>query len=479
MIGNKKYYIETSDMLFLKSILDCDGKFMNTEKVLDWIQAKNNDAQVKVTVSEFSKLKNWKHTHEGIYHDSGKYFSIVGLMAKTNWAEPFEWYQPIINQPEVGYLGFITQEIEGVLHFLVQAKIEPGNINHVQISPTLQATRSNYTRVHRGFEPPYLSYFQNAKSSQIILDQLQSEQGARFLKKRNRNIIIKVDEDIEIRDNFTWLSLGQIKKLMTFDNLVNMDTRTVIAGITYGNYSTDILDMFLFSLHGFGNTPFKKALVCSAMGKMDGFNTLDQIITFLTHLKSEYDLEVQKTPLNTLSSWIIRDDGIFHEEGKYFRVIPVNVEISSREVVSWSQPMIEPAQDGLCAFVCKQIDGLLHFAVQAKLECGNHDIIEFAPTVQCLTGNYRETEESALPFLEYVLSAKPEQVLYDVLQSEEGGRFYKEQNRNMIVLAGDEVSIDLPERYIWMTLNQMYTFIKFNNYLNIQARSLIAAISFI
>ena len=141
--------------------------------------------------------------------------------------------------------------------------------------------------------------------------------------------------------------------------------------------------------------------------------------------------------------------------------------------------MIEPAQDGLCAFVCKQIDGLLHFAVQAKLECGNHDIIEFAPTVQCLTGNYRETEESALPFLEYVLSAKPEQVLYDVLQSEEGGRFYKEQNRNMIVLAGDEVSIDLPERYIWMTLNQMYTFIKFNNYLNIQARSLIAAISFI
>ena len=65
------------------------------------------------------------------------------------------------------------------------------------------------------------------------------------------------------------------------------------------------------------------------------------------------------------------------------------------------------------------------------------------------------------------------------MQSEEGGRFYREQNRNMIIIAGDEVPNKLPPNYIWMTLNQLYTFLKFNNYLNIQARSLIAAISFL
>jgi oxidase EvaA len=117
--------------------------------------------------------------------------------------------------------------------------------------------------------------------------------------------------------------------------------------------------------------------------------------------------------------------------------------------------------------------------VQAKLECGNHDVIEFAPTVQCLTGNYRQTKEGALPFLDYVLKARPDQIVFDTLQSEEGGRFYREQNRNMIIVAGDEIPVHLPEKYIWMTLNQLYTFLKFNNYLNIQARSLIAAISFI
>jgi len=81
--------------------------------------------------------------------------------------------------------------------------------------------------------------------------------------------------------------------------------------------------------------------------------------------------------------------------------------------------------------------------------------------------------------MDYVLQANREQIVFDTLQSEEGGRFFREQNRNMILIAGDEVPIELPEKFIWMTLNQLYTFLKFNNYLNIQARSLIAAISFI
>ena len=116
--------------------------------------------------------------------------------------------------------------------------------------------------------------------------------------------------------------------------------------------------------------------------------------------------------------------------------------------------------------------------MQTKLECGNFDIIEFAPTVQCLTGNYKETEAGNLPFLDYILGVDKSQVIYDTFQSEEGGRFYKEQNRNLIVMAGDEISMDLPENYIWMTINQLQNFIKYNNYINIQARTLLATLKF-
>jgi oxidase EvaA len=214
--------------------------------------------------------------------------------------------------------------------------------------------------------------------------------------------------------------------------------------------------------------------------RQGSYHSIEEIITFITKLKSEFDLEIRRIPLKGVKDWIFDTDTIHHVEDKYFRVIATDVEIGSREVVNWSQPMVEPAQQGIYAFVCKEINGIIHFIVQAKLECGNHDILELAPTVQCMTGNYRHTREGTLPVLDYVLKAGKEQIFFDTRQSEEGGRFFHEQNRNLIVIdKSNEIPLELPPNYIWMTLNQLYTFLKFNNYLNIQARSLIAAISLI
>ena len=134
-------------------------------------------------------------------------------------------------------------------------------------------------------------------------------------------------------------------------------------------------------------------------------------------------------------------------------------------------------QQGLCGYIIKKINGIYHFLVQAKLECGNFDVIELAPTVQCLTGNYEQVLQRP-PFVDYILNCSPGQIIFDTLQSEEGGRFYKEQNRNIMVEADASFPIELPEHYTWMTLNQLYSFLKFNNFLNIQARSLISAIRY-
>ena len=138
--------------------------------------------------------------------------------------------------------------------------------------------------------------------------------------------------------------------------------------------------------------------------------------------------------------------------------------------------MVEPLQHGLVAFVVKKINGIYHFLVQAKLECGNFDIIEMAPTVQCITGSYSNSTD--VPYLNYVLNTPSTQIRFDTLQSEEGGRFYREQNRSMIIEATEDFSVEVPENYTWLTLNQLNYFIKFNNYVNIQARSLISTINF-
>lgn len=465
---------------FFKSALVKDTDNMPVRKILDWIAAKNDEVKTSLEQISLGKMRSWKFDENtgNIVHESGRFFSIEGIRVDTNWGIVSTWEQPIINQPEIGFLGIMTKKIDGILHFLMQAKTEPGNLNIVQISPTLQATKSNYSRVHKGNTPTFLEYFNGEKPVKILLDQLQSEQGARFLRKRNRNIIIEVseDEELTIPINFIWITLGQLKELIKYDNVVNMDTRSVISCIPFGSYGSGALQVFS---EMDTKKSFNKNLAISLLDSEKYLNDFDQIISWITNLKSRFDLNVTNIPLNQVKDWIYDGSAINHMDKKYFSVIGVRVEIGNREVVSWDQPMIVPTQDGIMAFIVKRIDGVYHFLVQGKLEAGNFDILELAPTVQCLTGNYRTGQnEYSVPFLTDILNAEEKQIWYSAYQSEEGGRFFKEQNRNMIIEAGPDFSIEVPENYIWMTFNQLMTFIKFNNYLNIAARSLISAVSF-
>lgn len=456
--------------MMIKSLVANEGTISTNAEIAAWIGHRNDEVEVKIDRVPLTQLAGW-HFDENmaLRHDSGKFFSIEGIHVETDYGTINSWDQPIINQPEVGFLGILTKEIDGILYFLMQSKIEPGNVNYVQISPTLQATKSNFTQVHQGKKPAYLEYFVNAKPHQILLDQLQSEQGARFLRKRNRNIIIKVDDDIELLPDYRWMTLGQIKELMYHDNMVNMDTRTVISGIDFSKYLTPLVNLSDMSDWG-------RSLMKSMQEKI-GYYTMDEIISWLSRQKAMYNLLVKSKPLKDVQDWDINEYDISRKDNEYFKVVGVKVTISSREVSSWSQPLVQPQQQGLCAFIIKNIGSVPHFLVQAKLECGNYDVMELAPTVQCLTGKYSESS-STLPYLSYVLNAPKEQVIFDTLQSEEGGRFYHEQNRNMLIKVGEDFPIEIPDNYRWMTLHQLYSFLKFNNFLNIQARSLLSALKF-
>lgn len=457
--------------MIIRSLLTNSNPFNSTEEIRQWIERRNREVEVKVEKIPFAEMKKWHSEEDGsIRHDSGRFFSIVGIDVQTDYGRNHHWRQPIILQPEVGYLGILTKEIDGVLYCLMQAKIEPGNVNCVQISPTLQATKSNYSRIHEGKLPNYLEYFVNAKPENIILDQLQSEQGARFLRKRNRNIIIKVDEDVPVLEDFRWMTLGQIKELMHYDNMVNMDTRTVLSGLKISDYITPLDGLR-------GMSQFGKDMILSSTTNHTYVSTRNHL-SWLTNLKARYDLIVNLCPIKDIPDWKKTESEIVREDQRFFKIIGVNVTISNREVSSWCQPLVQPMQQGICAFIIRKINGVYHFLVQAKLECGNFDVLELAPTVQCLTGNIPTDINHQPEFYHYLMNAKKEQIIFDTLQSEEGGRFYKEQNRNMIVEVDDDFPLEVPERYTWMTLRQIYKFLRFNNYLNIQARSLISALSY-
>lgn len=472
---------KVSQLNFLISALH-PGAVITTEAVLNWMKEKNSLVISNISELPLDELKGWSFTKDRIAHTSGKFFSIDGIRVKTNYGLVNEWEQPIINQPEIGFLGFIVKKINGILHFLLQAKIEPGNLNIVQLSPTLQATRSNYMRVHNGITPKYLDYFTGEKKVKILVDQLQSEQGARFLQKRNRNIIVEVgeNEDLPVYDEFIWLTLRQIKELLGYPNVINMDTRTVISCIQFGSYrEIDLKLLEVFQSYSGIHLDNKYSFLMSVLNEENHLHDLQYIISWITALKFKYELQIGKVPLEGISDWVFENGIIHHIQNKYFSVIGVSVQIGNREVTSWNQPMIKSAQDGLMGFLVKKINGIYHFLVQAKLEAGNFDIVEMAPTVQCLTGNYRKGKnEYEIPYLDLFLNAEQENIWYSTYQSEEGGRFYHEQNLNMIVEVHDDFPVDVHENYCWMTLNQMLSFVTYNNYLNMAARSLISVINF-
>ena len=111
---NKNDYISYA---FLRSALTMENPYHSTEQVLDWIREQNRKIEVNVRQISFAEmLPMWQFDAEGnLRHATGKFFSIEGIRVKTNYGNVAEWEQPIINQPEIGYLGIITKEIEGVL----------------------------------------------------------------------------------------------------------------------------------------------------------------------------------------------------------------------------------------------------------------------------------------------------------------------------------------------------------------------------
>jgi oxidase EvaA len=441
---------------FINSVLNQD----KIEPVLEWIQRKSDAIKVNVNKIDFKDAKQWSISNIDLKHDSGRFFKIEGVNVKTN-DRLKEWDQPIINQNEIGYLGFIVKNINGVLKFLVQAKVEPGNINFVQLSPSIQATKSNFTKIHEGRSPYYLNYFQNVKRENIIVDQLHSEQGSRFLKKRNRNTIIYVEDEIELYDNFLWLTLGQLNKLIQLNNIVNMDSRTVLSCIQYFN-NYQLSEAPFFSLR---NKIFLNSYI-------EGFcmNSIEDILMFVTSQKFKKTLQVTKKKIINLDNWLIEKDQIIHTSKRFFKVIAVEVEIEGREVSSWAQPMIEPLEAGVCVFICKRINDVLHIAIQSKVECGSFDTLELAPSLQTSIIDGKSYSDEEIPFISF-FQQKKGIIIHNSFQSEEGGRFYKEQNQNVII-ESDDIPTELPENFIWITLSQLNYFTKFNNILNIQTRNL-------
>lgn len=205
--------------------------------VLAWLEEKRRTTNLKVTQIPVKEIDRWNiHEETGdISHDSGRFFQIVGV--KTEGAldrEVLSWSQPIMKQEECGMLGIICQEKEGVRHYLLWAKYEPGSPVKHQLSPGIQATLSNLDRVHGGKKPMFAEYFEEGSTkSKVIFSVEHVEDPGRFYLKTNRCVLVEVPphEHVEITDDFIWVTLPQVKKLLKLDKVVNSFARAIFGNL--------------------------------------------------------------------------------------------------------------------------------------------------------------------------------------------------------------------------------------------------------
>ncbi|MEW1657076.1 NDP-hexose 2,3-dehydratase family protein [Streptomyces sp. NPDC093707] len=446
---------------------------MSTAEFHAWWAERRQAGGFSVERIAFDDLDAWgfEPGTGNLGHTSGRFFTVEGLQVRAGGNGGAElWSQPVINQPEIGILGILVKEFDGVLHCLMQAKMEPGNANTIQLSPTVQATRSNYMKVHQGSGTRYLEHFTGPRRGQVLVDVLQSEQGAWFWRKRNRNMVVLATGDVPLHENFCWLTIDQLRALMTADNLVNMDARTVLSCMPF---------MLPDEAERTGGDAFRDALVRSyqyqgAARSRSVPDSAGAILSWFTEAKTRCDWTARLVPLSQVAGWRRDDWEITDEKAENFRIIAVRVAAGTREVTRWTQPLLYPRGEGRAVFVARSIGGVLHLLVRARPEYGLMDQVEMAPTVHLHPGQGLDAVQE--DFLREALQPGGGTVRYDHVLSEEGGRFHHALTRYQIIEAGEDFPLDVPPHLCWMTARQLTDLLRHGHYLNIEARSLLTCL---
>lgn len=232
-INKTKNYSARLDWLRKKISSIKEDKDVDVVPVIKWLEQKRKKNKVEVNLALIPDLKQWIYKNGIIRHKSSKghFFTVEGVaIRKAEGREVLEWDQPIFNQKEGGILVILCQEQGNHVKFLLHAKFEPGNISKLQLAPTIQATGSNLKQHHKGKKPRFSKYWDNPNTT-LIYKSSHNEEGGRFWKKSNINAIVLLDkkEIIELNDDYIWLTLGQIKKLMLYDNIVNPFVKTILS----------------------------------------------------------------------------------------------------------------------------------------------------------------------------------------------------------------------------------------------------------
>tara|TARA_R110000824_G_scaffold41365_1_gene123149 strand:+ start:1849 stop:3213 length:1365 start_codon:yes stop_codon:yes gene_type:complete len=450
---------------------------VNEDNLFSALERYRRSLQVNILRIDFDEMEKWNYfPNEAISHQSGKFFSIRGARA-VDKELGITRYQPVIDQPEQGILGIVSRINEGQIELLLQAKIEPGNLDSVQYSPTVQATKSNYTGAHKGKSVAYIESFLDG-SPKIKSRGYQSEHGYKFYKKANDNVHASDDEITIIDNKFAWLTLNDIRHMLSKEHCINMDTRSVLATIDFFDRSIS-RDELIEGAQGIRTkfTSLELQLLFSSLSDHDALHSFSFIREWLLAAKDNKRIEHKLVPLAKLykHGWKMSDQSLCHEENKNFELVGVKASIGSREVSSWCQPIVRDNIPKVYGFLLKEFNNVLHVLVQLVEEDFSWNGAELGPSFHSLDSNTFSLKKELSKF---GVKDEKSHLFYDCFQSEEGGRFMEQKNRYMLIKLDKDSNVSVSDRHKWITLYQLKKMTSYECSVNIESRTLLTLASY-
>ena len=418
----------------------------------DWVEQVESASGLKVTDSTLTKSKRWSLSEGEIKHDSGRFFSVVGI----RWTAPNgdRVSQPLFKQEEQGILGFIIRRLDDANEILAYAKIEPGNVDTVQLAPTCQATRGNISRVHGGELPPFADFFEHT-ASKFLYDVPQSEQGTRFYGKQNRNVLVAVERDLAHQLTHRWLPVEEMLELLEVDFAINTDARSVLISSPWEMLTGRVP----FSRYGTG---FGKELARSARENGDAA-WYEKLSAWMDRVRKKTEKPVI-TSLDEIDGWRVTESGVEPESEGPFMIHQIEVRARDREVTHWDQPIVDSTNEGAIDLLCGRADGTLRFLLRPYAEPGLYNLVQLGPTLVMEPGATNRSEHR--------IDTNGAHVVLECKQSEEGGRFFRDVNNFRIIDV--EETFEPPEGWHWLTLAQIRRLLDESGWLTNEARSALA-----
>ena len=409
-----------------------------------WISDQKKIGKIYIKKKKQDNLKNWVVSDKEIYHKTRKFFQIIGIRVLSNFNKK-TWDQPIMVQNENGILGIIRRKFNNDYKYLLQAKLEPGNINHLQLSPTVQATESNYKRVHGGKKTRFLEFF---LKKNFIIKSKQSEQGLRYLNKFNTNYLVEIKKKLKLPKNFKWFSKRELNYLIKQKNLINMDTISVFSCAIKKNKNEKLI------------------------------NNNEKIRKWFHQQNKKFKITYKRINIKDIKDWKIKNNIFSNFKKRHFSIIGLNIKSNCREVKEWDQPIIAGKKLGFAGFITKNHNGTIHYLCRfilkpglkgGKISCSANfsDIKDFKNNL-----NIPSYEKKIIKYF-----FKKNKYVYNNTHSDEGGRFYQTQIKRVVVNVDNKLSKKLNTKFIWISHNQFLSLIQ-QRMVDIEARLLFTCFNF-